>query len=146
MAEYCSEDDLILIRPGILDLGVLDWSAQIVEMGKILDRAIEVQWYRNVADDNAVDWRTTLFDRELLSNAEEQLTRVACYKTLELIFMFLMKHRANDAFATERELFAKLYKEELREVMIAGLDYDWDDDGLGTDEISVLRVRRLVRV
>jgi len=145
MTEYCSEADLVLIRPEILNLGVQDWSDQIAETGKILDRAVEVNWYRRAAEENALDWRTTTFDRDQLANADSQLKRVACYKTLELAFMYLMKHRANDAFEKEREMFAKLYKEELHEVMIAGLDYDWDDDGLGTDETAVPRVRRQIR-
>ena len=125
MAEYCSDSDLIKIRPRMLELGVTDWTPQIV-------------------DD--VNWRTTLFDRALLKSSDTQLTRVACYKSLELIFMYLMKHRADDAFEKEREMFSKLYKEEMREVLLAGLDYDWDDDDLDSDEIAVPRVRRLMRV
>lgn len=146
MAEYCSEADLVLIRPNILDLGVLDWSEQIAEAGRILDRAIVVGWYRRIAEENNIDWRDTPFSRDQLSDPEAQLKRVACYKSFELIFMFLMKHRANDAFAEERKLFSEYYKEELREVMLAGLSYDWDDDGLDTDELSLPRIRRLVRV
>lgn len=146
MTEYCSESDLISIRPDILDLGILDWSDQITEAGRIIDRAIDVNWYRRLAEDNSVDWRETPFDRDQLSNLDTQVKRAGCYKTLELIFMYLMKHRSNDAFEKERELFAKLFKEEMDEVLSAGLDYDWDDDGLGTDETAVPRVRRQVRV
>jgi len=146
MAEYCDSDDLVLIRPNILELGVLDWSDQIVEAGKIIDRAIEVKWFRRIAEENNLDWRVTTFDRDNLSSAENQLTRLGCYKSLELIFMYLMKHRANDAFANERKLFADLYKEELHEVLLAGLDYDWEGDGLDSDEMSIPQVRRLVRV
>jgi len=146
MAEYCSDSDLIKIRPRMLELGVTDWTPQIVEAGNIIDRAIEVKWYRRIAEENDVNWRTTLFDRDLLKSSDTQLTRVACYKSLELIFMYLMKHRADDAFEKEREMFSKLYKEEMREVLLAGLDYDWDDDDLDSDEIAVPRVRRLMRV
>lgn len=146
MAEYCGASDLIKIRPKILELGVTDWTEQIVEAGSMIDRSIEVKWYRRIAEENDVNWRTTLFDRDLLKSADTQLTRVACYKTLELIFMYIMKHRANDAFEKEREMFSNLYKEEMREVLFAGLDYDWDDDDLDSDEISVPRVRRLIRV
>lgn len=145
MAEYCGEGDLIKIRPKMLELGVTDWSEQIAEAGNIIDRAIEVKWYRRIAEENNVNWRTTLFDRDMLKSASSQIKRAACYKTLELVFMYLMKHRANDAFEKEREMFAKLYKEEINEVLLAGLDYDWDDDDLDSDEISVPRVRRLMR-
>jgi len=145
MTDYCSESDLIAIRPSILELGVTDWDAQITEAGNIIDRAIEVRWYRRIAEENRIDWRTTQFDRDLLKSATSQLTRLGCYKTLELCFMYLMKHRADDAFEKERDMFSKLYKEELQEVLLAGLDYDWDDDDLDSDEISVPRVRRLMR-
>jgi len=145
MAEYCSESDLIKIRPKILELGITDWSDQIAEAGVIIDRAIEVKWYRRVAEDNDVNWRTTEFDRDLLKSYATQVKRAACYKSLELIFMYLMKHRADDAFEKERGMFSKLYKEEMQEVLIAGLDYDWDDDDLDSDEISVPRIRRLQR-
>ena len=146
MAEYCDESDLIKIRPSILELGVDSWSDQIVEAGDIIDRAIEANWYRRIAEENSVDWRTTLFDRDQLTNASSQVRRAACYKTLELIFMYLMKHRVDDAFEKQRKLFSELYLNEMRDVLISGLDYDWDDDGLSSDEISVPQVRRLVRV
>ena len=146
MADYCSESDLVKIRPSILDLGVTDWSDVITEAGEIIDRAIEVRWYRRIAEENQVNWRTTRFDRDLLKSADTQLKRLGCYKTLEGAFMYLMKHRADDAFEKERKMFSELYKEELREVLLSGLDYDWDDDELDSDEILVPRVRRLVRV
>jgi len=145
MAEYCSESDLITIRPQILNLGVTDWTDQIEEAGNIIDRAIEVRWYRRIAEDNDVDWRETQFNRDLLKSASTQVKRLACYKTLELAFMYLMKHRADDAFEKEREMFSKLYKEELQEVLLTGLDYDWEDDDLDTEEMLVPRIRRLMR-
>jgi len=146
MANYCEESDLIAIRPKILELGVTDWDTQITEACNIMDRAIEVRWYRRIAEENSVDWRVTRFDRDLLKSSDTQLKRLACYKSLELAFMYLMKHRADDAFEKERKMFSELYKEELQEVLLSGLDYDWDDDDLDDDEILVPRVRRLMRV
>lgn len=147
MAEYCLESDLVLIRPDILNLGIDEWSEQITEAGKIIDRAIDVQWYRRNAEDYYVDWRSNPFDRDRLSNVAGQLTRTGCYKTLELIYLYLMKHRIDDAFAKERDLFAKLYKDEIAEVMASGIDYDWDnDDDEDADETFITRTRRLKRV
>ena len=145
MADYCSTSDLIKIRPSILELGVTDWSDQIEEANSIIDRAIEVRWYRRVAENNDVDWRATTFDRDKLASSDTQLTRLASYKTLELCFMYLMKHIKDDAFENERSLFSKMYKEELQEVLISGIDYDWDDDDLSSDEIKIPRIRRLMR-
>lgn len=146
-AEYCTNSDLVEIRPDILSLGVSDWSTQIVEAGKMIDRALDVQWYRRNAEDYYIDWRSNPFDRDSLSNIEEQLLRTGCYKTLELIYLYLMKHRVDDAFAKERDLFAKLYKDEIAEVMASGIDYDWDTEGdEDADETFITRTRRLKRV
>lgn len=147
MAEYCTEDDLVLIRPDVLDLGVASWLDQITEAGKVIDRAIEVQWYRRIAEENNIDWRTTTFDRDLLLNADSQLTRLGCYKSLEYIYLYSRKHRKDDAFEEERLLFRDMYSDELKEVLLAGIDYDWDSSGaLETTETSIQQVRRLVRV
>lgn len=147
MAEYCTEDDLVLIRPDVMGLGVRDWSDQITEAGLVIDRIIEVEWYRPIAEENAIDWRVTPFDRDLLLSADDQLTRLGCYKTLELIFLYLMKHNLEDVYDKERLLFRSMYTEELEDVMKAGLDYDWDESGaITSDESIVPIVRRLVRV
>jgi hypothetical protein len=146
MAEYCTEDDLLKIRPDIMSLGVDFWDDQIEEAGQIIDRALDSQWYRTVADSVEINWREYPFDRDLLLNAEDQLTRLGCYKTLELAYLYLMKNRADDAFEVERKLFRTMYNDELVEVLRVGLDYDWDeDDEIAPSESSVPHVRRLLR-
>lgn len=148
MAEYCTEDDLQKIRPNIMSLGVDDWSDQIEEAGFIVDRAIDTYWYRRVAEENDIDWRETPFDRELCLNASTELKRLACYKTLEICFLYLMKHmREADAFEREREIFKKMYNEELLVVLDTGVGYDWDeDDEIASGESLIPSVRRLTRV
>ena len=147
MAEYCTEDDLILIRPDVMGLGVDDWSDQIAEAGLMVDRIIEAEWYRPIAEENNIDWRVTPFDRTLLLDADTQLTRLGCYKSLELIFLHVMKHTSEDVYDKERKLFRDMYTEELNDVMKYGLDYDWDESGaITSDESIVPIVRRLVRV
>ena len=144
---YCSEDDLVKIRPDIMDLGVSDWSDQIEEAGSIIDRAIDVGWYRAIAENNYIDWRTTPFDRELLLNLDTQLKRLGSYKTLELAFLFLKKYSSEDAFEEERKVFRTMYQDELNEVLTSGFDYDWDeDDEIDVGENVIPQVRRLVRV
>ena len=146
MAEYCTNADLVKIRPDILDLGVTDWADQILEAGKVIDRAIEARWYRTVAKEYNIDPRETPFDRALLLTAEGQTTRLGSYKTLELVYLFLMKNRADDAFEKERLLFQKMYRDELEEVLISGLDYDWDeDDDIASSEKNQPQMRRLER-
>jgi len=144
---YCNEDDLVKIRPDIMDLGVGDWSDHIEEAGSIIDRAIDVGWYRPLAENNNIDWRSATFDRELLLNLSTQLKRLGCYKTLELIFLYLKKYAAEDAFEEERKVFRKMYIDELGSVLDSGFDYDWDEnDEIAAGENIIPQVRRLVRV
>lgn len=148
MAEYCTESDLVKVRPDIMDQGVDDWSDQIEEAGNIIDRAIETYWYRRIAEENDIDWRETVFDRDLLLTASTQLTRLASYKTLEHAYMYLEKNtKEPDAFERQREMFKKLYDDELDAVLDTGLDYDWDESGaIVAGENIIPQVRRLVRV
>lgn len=148
MAEYCTDDDLLLIRPDILSLGVLSWDDQIIEAGKILDRTLESAWYRKVAENKGIDYRVTPFDRDLLlAGDNDQLLRVGSYKSLELAYMYLMKNRPDDAFDKLRITFRTLYKDELEEILISGVNYDFnDDDEIDPSERIQPQIRRLERV
>jgi|WetSurMetagenome_2_1015567.scaffolds.fasta_scaffold237998_1 hypothetical protein len=129
---YCALDDLVKIRPNVQTLGVTDSQIEdfIDETDSIVERAIESRWYRDVAHSYGLDPRETLFDPSLLLNADPELTRLACYKTLELFYTFVTKDTPEeDGFERQRKLFAKKYNDELEEVLAAGLSYDWDESG-----------------
>jgi len=150
MANYSTDDDLVAIRPDILDLGVETWAAKHAEAKSIIDRVIEFRWYRNAADDVCVDWRVTAFDSEKLKSIDTQLKRLSSYKTLELAYEYLMQASAEaSAFDNLRGLYAKKYKEELEDVLGAGLDYDWSevsDDTQDVQEVATYTIRRLKRM
>jgi len=130
-----------------MELGVADWTDQIEEAGSIIDRALDAGWYRDIAKNNDIDWRTDPFDRDLLLNLDIQLKRLGCYKTLELIFLYVKKHAVDDVYEEERKVFAKMYGDELRQVLSSGFDYDWDESGtIVAGENLIPQVRRLVRV
>lgn len=147
MANYCVDADLVKIRPNILSLGVSAWTDQATEATSIINRAIEARWYKMACSNAGLDHRETPFDADLLLNAATQLKRLACYKTLELAFLYLMKDSPEpDAFEREHNTFAALYKTELGEVLGAGLDYDWDQTGdLAYTEKAIPVMRRLKR-
>lgn len=147
MADYCTDADLVKIRPDILSLGVAAWTDQIAEATSIINRAIEARWYRMACSNAGLDHREYPFNADLLLSADTQLTRLGCYKTLELAFLYLMKDSPEpDAFERECKLFAGLYKNELAEVLGAGLDYDWDETGdLAYTEKDIPVMRRLKR-
>ena len=142
---YSTDDDLIKIRPNILDLGVPEWIDQHKEAFKIINRAIIARWYKSVAAENEVDWTTTEFDADLVDIS--QVLRLACYKTLELAYIYLTQDSPNPGgFERENEAFARRYNSELNEVLAIGLSYDWDqDDEFDDSEKYQQPIRRLKR-
>jgi hypothetical protein len=147
MADYCADADLVKIRPDILGLGVAAWTDQIAEATSIINRALQARWYNMAASNAGLDPREYPFNMDLLLSADTQLTRLGCYKTLELAYLFLMKNAPDpDAFEREHTTFGKLYKVELAEVLGAGLDYDWDESGdIAYTEKNIPVMRRLHR-
>lgn len=148
MPTFHDDSNLIEVRPDILSYGVTEFSKQLDESESIIIRTVESRWYRNIALSYGVDWRSTPFNPELMLNADTQLGRAAVYKSLELIYLFLMKESPEeDAFERQVKLFAKRYKDEIGDVLTAGIDYDWDeDDEISAGENILPRIRRLHRV
>ena len=120
---YSEDSDLIEIRPDILDLGVSGWDAKHNEAQLIIDRAIDRKWYRSIALDNNVDYRDVPYDGDNLSDGGVQLLRLSCYKTLELIYLFVQKNtEKGDGFERQRKIFKDLYTEEFNDVINSGID------------------------
>jgi len=135
MANYSDDDDLIKIRTNILSLGVSSWEDQHKESKDIIDRAIAAKWYKTIASDNDVNYFDVPFDSTYLLDAGNQLKRLSCYKTLQLIYLDLMKELPDkDGFERYSDKFEDLYEKELSEILSAGLNYDWNRSGAITSE------------
>jgi hypothetical protein len=145
MAAYSTDSDLVAIRPNILGLGVTAWTAKHDEAATLINRALESMWYKRAAEEHEVDWGDTPFDSSKVDKT--QLVRLSCYKVLELAYLYLMKDSPEaDGFAREREIFARMYNDELNAVLQTGISYDWDASGtVETDERCEPRYRRLQR-
>lgn len=140
---YSTDEDLTKIRPKILDYGVVAWDNQRNEAEAVIDRILEHQWYRHEASHLGVNWREYPFDAALMLNADVQLKTLSCYKTLELVYLYLMKDAPEpDAFERQHGLFKKLFADELRAVLANGVDYDWDESG---ELASVEKIRPVQR-
>jgi len=144
---YSTDEDLTKIRPKIMNYGIENWAAQRVEAESYINRILDHQWYRPQCSDLGVDWRAYPFNSELLLNYAEQLKSLSCYKTLSLVYLYLMKDSPEeDAFERQHKLFSKLFADELRAVLAAGIDYDWDEDEeLLSQETKRPMIRRLKR-
>ncbi len=143
---YSEDNDLIKIRPNILDLGVSDWGFQHAEAFTIINRMLIGKWYIQAATDQGVDWRTVEFDPDKIDAS--QLVRASCYKTLEMAYLYLMKDAPEpDGFEREMKLFQQLFNTEINQLLGLGLNYDWDDsDTIDSEEKYQRSTRRLVRV
>jgi len=142
---YSTDADLVKIRPNIMSLGVSAWTDQHNESTAIINRAL-LAWYNTEATKRG--YADIQFDSSKILNASTQLKRLACYKTLELAYMYLMVDGVQEGgFRNEMTLFRELYEREFNAVLESGIDYDWDDDGAIDDyEATDAAPRRLVRV
>lgn len=147
MADYCTDDDMAAVRPKILDLGVSGWDDQIAEATAIINRVLEVRWYRQACREFGLDYREYEFNPDLLLNAATQLKRLGTYKSLQLAYIHLAKDAPDsDPFERQAKNFEKLYVTELADVLAQGLDYDWDESGaLYYTEKRMPSMRRLKR-
>lgn len=142
---YSTDDDLVKIRPNILDYGVGDWEDLHLEAFSIINRSLIARWYKVVAPEHGVDWRITEFSPDQVDTS--QLLRLSCYKVLELAYLHLMKDSPEaDGFERNMKTFQKMYGQELIDVLGIGINYDWDDDDeIDTEEKYEPSPRRLYR-
>ena len=137
MAAFSDDDDLRAECPDLFTAGVASFDDQHTEAGKLIDRALELAWFRKEAQSRGVDWRDsdTDYDRDNLLSAETQLTRLAVYKVAELAARRLTGyHPDGDKWQTIREYYAKMYEAEFAAVVAFGLDYDWDESAAIDDD------------
>lgn len=140
---YCTDIDLLTYRPNILSLGVEDWENQREYAYEIINRVIESRWYRQAAEELNVDYLEVVFNPELVE--EGYLTRLECFKALELIYMYLKKDsQESDGFARLEKEFRNRYNEELDIILAMGITYDWDQSGaISYDERFITSPRRI---
>lgn len=144
---YSDDDDLISRRPNITNLGIAEWQLSHYKARDIVNRDIESGWYRKACESNNVDFRLTLFVPARMLNWSVQIKDLSVFKTLELVYEYLAKDVTEDVFLSLSNKYAKKYEDELKRVIKAGIDYDWDADTfIDTEEKSYQRLtRRLSR-
>lgn len=142
---YSTDDDLLKIRPDILNFGVGSWADQHLDAFAIINRILIARWYKQKAAEFGVDYTLTEFDPDLVSTT--QLKRLSCYKTLELAYETLMKSvPEEDGFERFMKLYQKKFAQELSDVLAIGISYDWDSSGgISSKETYVVQQRMLYR-
>jgi hypothetical protein len=129
-------------------LGVVSWSSTHYKARDVINRDIEAGWYRKASEREGVDYNLTPFSSSRMLNWRNQLKDLSVYKVLELSYEYLAKDIKEDAFLYLSDKYSKKYESELKRVIRAGIDYDWNfDDSIDSDEKSYQRLtRRLQRV
>ncbi|MCP4645848.1 MAG: hypothetical protein GY851_35720 [bacterium] len=147
MANYSDDAEVLKVRPDCYDAGVAAFPNQHLEATRVINRAIDVGWYRAMAELFGIDPQSDPFTQSLLLNADTQLTALGTFKAVELIALFLSKmNKDEEKWERMRARYKEMYEAELAEVLGAGLDYDWDEDGtIDDDERAVNSPRFLVR-
>lgn len=145
MATYSTDDDLVAIRPNILQLGVATWDDQRLRAYTYVNRIITARWYNQAAVEMGYDPKLTTFDPTRVG--DDELKDLESYKTLEFAYMLLMKDAAEaDGFERNMKLFAEKFGAELELLLGTGISYDWSGDGdLEYDEVRITSPRRLIR-
>lgn len=146
---YATDADLAKFRQDINDLGVSAWTNQHAEATRIIDRALEVGWYRSAATERGIDWQQTQYNSALLLSSATQLNVLGVYCALMLAYDYLMTSTDTDGpWHALGEFYATKFQDELKAILSSGLDYDWDSSGsIEASEYAEQRMpRTLVRM
>jgi hypothetical protein len=146
MTTYCTDADLVALRPNILGLGVDSWSDEREKAYSTINRIVEARWYKKAAVELGYDPKLTSFDPSLVE--EDSLKDLEVYKALELAYLHLMKGSSEeDGFERLAKKFRGFYNEELETVLAVGISYDFSGNGVfDADETLIQAPRRLGRV
>ena len=155
---YSKDKDLLEIRSNIINLGIAEWQLSHYKSRDVINRDLESGWYRQACEATEqnnynvplihIDYRTSPFVPARMLNWSVQLKDLSVFKTLELVYEYLSKDAEEDVFMKLSDRYKKKYDDELKRVIKAGIDYDWDADSvIDTEEVSYQRLtRRLSRV
>jgi len=141
MAIIISNSDLQAKHNAILSYGPTDWSDKIFAASAIVERDIDLRWYRkNFSRDVDGD-----FDMSRVDDPDNRIRDIMVYKTLTDIFEYLTK--GPDNFLELYGLFRERYLAEIKTLLETGLDYDTDASGVVEEIESAARrgPRKLVR-
>ena len=148
-----TDDDLIEYQADILEYGIDDFDSYHAKAREDILRKLRTQWWARARNSQmkADSIRTAEqleMDESLLS--ESQFTRCAVYRVLaEYALPQLTKWNADgdeDKFQVMMMHYRKKFEEEFNNILLDGVDYDFDDDGtIENAEKQPFHTRRLVR-
>ena len=146
MAYYSTHSQLVQYAGVLRDCGIDDWDDLQAEAYRVVNRDIELGWYRRQADARDISYTETRFDPAELEDSTPMVA-LEVFKLIELAGDYMSQHPgtadARDMWQELRDRFATRYGAELESVLALGLDYNWSDSE--DDDISPIKARRLSR-
>lgn len=146
MSYYSSHNDLRKYWAGIDQCGIDDLDDIQAEAYRLVNRDIELGWYRAQCDALDIDYTETRFAASSLEDTTP-CKALECFKLLELLAAALTLHpgtaESRDTWQEMRDHYHARYDDELAKVLSLGLQYDWDTTT--TDDITPAQPRRLTR-
>lgn len=130
---YATNEDLTFYMPDALEHGIADWSAELNLATGDIQRELKVRWFIPEYG-SSKNYRSAVFipeyDPTLLQAS--QWTRATVYKAMyQYILPKLSTFRPEgDAFRERIDFYRKSYAEEMNLQMSAGVEYDFNKDGM----------------
>jgi hypothetical protein len=117
------------------------FAPQIVEAELMLNRDIEIEWFKPVADSKD---GVFYFDAAKLLD-QDGLKRAKVYKSLELCYLRLSRGATDESFYLKMEEYKMRYDREIDIIKNHGISYDWNGSGdLQQIESGIIRTRRRI--
>jgi len=121
---YSTDADLEFRRPDILGLGTDSFTEYHDAAKEMIDRYLDVNWYRQNAVERGADPAVDLFDPTLIQD-DTTLKDASTYLTLSIIYESMRKNLIEDGFTSLMEKYREDYDREIELIINVGIDYDW---------------------
>ena len=145
-----TDDDLITYQPDILNYGITEFTDEHTKARDDILRKLRNEWWGRAKTYNAVESNSSNAQMDVDRLTESQFTRCAVYRVLsEYALPQLTKWNADgdeDKFQVMMMHYHTKYAEEFSNILLDGVEYDFDDDGtIQDDEREAIHTTRLMR-
>jgi uncharacterized Rmd1/YagE family protein len=146
-----TDEDLIRYQPDILNYGIDEFTDEHAKAQDDILRRLRDEWWSRAKNyKNTTTLRTLPFlEMDASKLTESQFNRCAVYRVLSAYALpQLTKWNASgdeDKFQVMMKFYAEKYNEEFSAILLDGVEYDFDGDGLEDSEKQPFHTRRLVR-
>lgn len=133
-----SDSDLTALQPDILSLGISAFTSEHAKAQADIERHLRAHWWTRTGYEDEMD--TTLL-------TESQFTRAAAYRVLSAYALpQLSTWQDGDRFSMMIAFYDAKYEEELSEILLDGVEYDYNQDStVSVSEKTPKHELRLVR-